>query len=72
MSGVHPATRIGHVHLKVSDLERSIRFYTEVLGFDLVNRMGNRLASDGRLAIDEFNAWLDLVAPDYPIVLRIN
>lgn len=34
------ATRIGHVHLKVSDLERSIRFYTDVLGFDLVQRYG--------------------------------
>jgi catechol 2,3-dioxygenase len=33
---VHPATRIGHVHLKVSDLERAIGFYSGVLGFDLV------------------------------------
>ncbi|MCZ8516654.1 VOC family protein [Paenibacillus filicis] len=44
MSGVHPATQIGHVHLKVSDLERSIRFYTGVLSFDLVNRLGNSIA----------------------------
>ena len=32
---VHPATRIGHVHLRVSDLERAIGFYAGVLGFEL-------------------------------------
>jgi catechol 2,3-dioxygenase len=31
---------IGHVHLKVSDLERSARFYTEVLGFEITARYG--------------------------------
>ena len=38
---IHPQTRIGHVHLKVSDLARSIKFYTEVLGFEVTTRMGN-------------------------------
>lgn len=37
-------TRIGHVHLKVSDLERSVRFYTEVLGFEVTARMGQSAA----------------------------
>lgn len=37
---IHPETRIGHVHLKVSDLERSLRFYCGVLGFELVQRYG--------------------------------
>jgi catechol 2,3-dioxygenase len=32
--------RIGHVHLKVSNLERSIAFYRDVLGFELTQRMG--------------------------------
>ena len=36
----HPSipaeTRIGHVHLKVADLARSIRFYRDLLGFDLI------------------------------------
>lgn len=32
--------RIGHVHLKVSDLERSLTFYCDVLGFDLMQRWG--------------------------------
>lgn len=35
-----PRVRIGHVHLKVANLERAIAFYTGVLGFDLVQRMG--------------------------------
>ena len=34
-SELHPAVRIGHVHLRVSDLERATAFYRDVLGFDL-------------------------------------
>jgi catechol 2,3-dioxygenase len=34
-------TRIGHVHLKVSDLERAIAFYRDVLGFELMQRYGS-------------------------------
>ncbi|OGC95379.1 MAG: glyoxalase [candidate division Zixibacteria bacterium RBG_16_53_22] len=41
---IHPDTRIGHVHLKVSDLERSLRFYTDVLGFEITGRLGNSAA----------------------------
>ena len=37
-------TSIGHVHLKVADLDRSIRFYHELLGFDLVTRYGRQAA----------------------------
>jgi catechol 2,3-dioxygenase len=33
-------TRIGHVHLKVADLERALSFYCGVLGFELMQRMG--------------------------------
>jgi len=36
--------RIGHVHLKVADIERSLAFYCGVLGFDLTGRLGNRAA----------------------------
>lgn len=35
---------IGHVHLKVADLERAIGFYNGILGFDLMQRMGNQAA----------------------------
>jgi len=41
---IHPQTQIGHVHLKVSDLERAVKFYTEVMGFDLIQRYGNSAA----------------------------
>jgi catechol 2,3-dioxygenase len=41
---IHPETRIGHVHLKVSDLERAVKFYTEVLGFEIVSRLENSSA----------------------------
>jgi catechol 2,3-dioxygenase len=34
--GIDPGADIGHVHLKVSDLDRAVSFYTEVLGFELV------------------------------------
>src|SRR5690348_8867727 len=36
--------RIGHVHLKVADLERSLRFYRDVLGFEIMQRHGNEVA----------------------------
>jgi len=34
-------TKIGHVHLKVSDLERSLKFYRDILGFDVMQYYGN-------------------------------
>ena len=37
-------TRIGHVHLKVADLDRSLAFYQGLLGFDLIQRMGRQAA----------------------------
>lgn len=44
MTLVHPATRIGHVHLKVADLDRAIEFYSGVLGFELQQKFGTRAA----------------------------
>ena len=41
---IDPAVVVGHVHLKVSDLERSIRFYRDVLGFEVTQRMGDSAA----------------------------
>lgn len=35
-------TRIGHVHLKVSDIERSLAFYHELLGFEIIQRYGSQ------------------------------
>jgi catechol 2,3-dioxygenase len=36
-----PGTRIGHVHLKVAELERAERFYVEMLGFHVTARYGS-------------------------------
>jgi catechol 2,3-dioxygenase len=36
--------RIGHVHLKVSDLDRAVRFYRDVLGFEVMQRYGDQAA----------------------------
>jgi len=41
---VAAATRIGHVHLKVADLERALGFYCGVLGFELMQRDGDQVA----------------------------
>ena len=37
---IHAGVRIGHVHLKVADLERALGFYRDVLGFELTQRYG--------------------------------
>ena len=41
---IDPGVRIGHVHLKVADLERALGFYCGVLGFELTQRMGSAAA----------------------------
>lgn len=37
-------TRIGHVHLKVADLERALGFYSDLLGFELMQKFGDSAA----------------------------
>lgn len=39
---VAPGTRIGHIHLKVADLERALAFYQGVLGFEITQRYGKQ------------------------------
>jgi len=41
---INPGVRIGHVHLKVADLNRALEFYCGVLGFELMQRMGDQAA----------------------------
>ena len=41
---IDPGVRIGHVHLKVADLERAIAFYHGVLGFAITQRWGTQAA----------------------------
>jgi catechol 2,3-dioxygenase len=41
---IDPGVNIGHVHLKVSDLDRAVDFYRDVLGFEEMTRMGDQAA----------------------------
>jgi catechol 2,3-dioxygenase len=41
---IHSGVKIGHVHLKVADLERALAFYCGVLGFELMQRYGTQAA----------------------------
>jgi catechol 2,3-dioxygenase len=41
---IDPGVQIGHVHLRVADLERSLAFYCGVLGFELTQRYGAQAA----------------------------
>ena len=41
---IDAGVRIGHVHLKVADLQRALDFYVGVLGFELIQRYGTQAA----------------------------
>jgi catechol 2,3-dioxygenase len=57
MPPIHPQTRIGHVHLKVADLDRAMNFYHDVLGFAVTQRIGNSAAF---LAAGEYHHYIGL------------
>jgi catechol 2,3-dioxygenase len=44
MRPIPEGTKIGHVHLKVADLDRALKFYCDVLGFELMQRYGTQAA----------------------------
>ena len=44
MTGIDPRVDVGHVHLKVADLERSLAFWHGVLGFEIQQQMGTSAA----------------------------
>ena len=57
---IDPNVRIGHVHLKVADLERALAFYQDVLGFEITQRYGREaafLAADGYHHHIGLNTW---------------
>jgi len=57
---INPGVAIGHVHLKVADLQRSLDFYCGVLGFELTQRMGSGAAfvsAGGYHHHLAFNTW---------------
>jgi catechol 2,3-dioxygenase len=41
---IHPQVKIGHIHLKVADLDRALDFYSGVLGFEVMQRIGDSAA----------------------------
>ena len=43
-SSIPAGARIGHVHLKVAEIERSVKFYHELMGFDVITQLGNQAA----------------------------
>ena len=41
---IDPRTKIGHIHLKVADLQRSVDFYSGIIGFKIMTKMGDNAA----------------------------
>ncbi|MBB4080511.1 catechol 2,3-dioxygenase [Lewinella aquimaris] len=63
-------TRIGHVHLKVADLERALAFYCGLLGFEEITRYGTQAAfisAGGYHHHIGLNTWHSLGAPPAPV-----
>jgi catechol 2,3-dioxygenase len=67
---IPPETRIGHVHLKVSDLDRSLGFYCGLLGFSIVTRMGDSavfISAGGYHHHIGLNTWYSKGSPAAPL-----
>lgn len=63
-------TRIGHVHLKVADLERSLAFYCDLLGFEITTRYGEEavfISAGGYHHHIGLNTWYSKNAPPAPV-----
>ncbi|MES2647602.1 MAG: VOC family protein [Bacteroidota bacterium] len=63
-------TQIGHVHLKVSDLERSVAFYCDLLGFEITTRYGTQavfISAGGYHHHIGLNTWYSKGAEPAPV-----
>jgi catechol 2,3-dioxygenase len=63
-------TRIGHVHLKVADLDRSVKFYCDLLGFSITTRYGDSavfISAGGYHHHIGLNTWYSKNAPPAPV-----
>ena len=63
---IPPQTRIGHIHLKVSDIDRALTFYRDLLGFEVTERMGDQavfLSAGGYHHHLGLNTWSSKGAP---------
>jgi len=66
---IDPRVDIGHVHLKVSDIERALRFYRDVLGFEVMQQYGDQaafLSAGGYHHHIGLNTWESKGAPPPP------
>lgn len=66
MTTIPAATRIGHVHLTVADLDRALAFYRDVLGFEITGRYGRQavfLSAGGYHHHIGLNTWAGRNAP---------
>jgi catechol 2,3-dioxygenase len=67
---VPAGTKIGHVHLKVADIERSLSFYKDLLGFKIMARYGTQavfIAADNYHHHIGLNTWYSKNAPPAPL-----
>src|ERR671916_1259871 len=67
--GINPQTRIGHVHLKVSNIERALGFYMDILGFEVTQWYGEAavfLSAGGYHHHIGLNPWMSRNAPPAP------
>ncbi len=65
-----PGTRIGHVHLKVANLQRALNFYCDLLGFELITMAGSDAAfisAGGYHHHIGLNTWYSKNAPPAPV-----
>jgi len=66
---IHPETRIGHVHLKVANIERSLGFYRDLLGFEITQWYGEDavfLSAGGYHHHIGLNTWAGRNVPPAP------
>jgi catechol 2,3-dioxygenase len=60
---IDPQVRIGHIHLKVAEIERALKFYRDVLGFEVTTRYGSQavfLSAGGYHHHIALNTWESL------------
>src|SRR3712207_4200428 len=66
---INPGTRIGHVHLKVANLERALHFYRDILGFEITQWNGEAavfLSAGGYHHHIGLNTWAGRNVPPAP------
>ena len=67
---IPPQTHIGHVHLKVSDLNKALAFYKDLLGFEITQRYGDSavfISAGGYHHHIGLNTWYSKNAPPAPL-----